>query len=119
MFIVNMITRLKGEYNMFKNPMFEMIGYEEKTTFWSDFSIADAFGTDAIKDTFNRAFKEWKSDYIYLTELVMVLNHKIWQWYEKNPEYGKLYDELWGKADEYALDNLKGEELSYFLHTTD
>lgn len=101
------------------NPMFEMIGYEEKTTFWSDFSIADAFGREAIRDTFNRAFKEWKSNYIYLTELVMVLNHKIWQWYEESPEYGKLYDELWRKADEYALDNLKGEELSYFLHTTD
>ena len=102
-----------------KNPMFELIGYEEKTTFWSDFSIADAFGIKAIKDTFNRAFKEWKSDYIYLTELVMVLNHKIWQWYETNPEYGELYNDLWSKADEYALDNLKGDELSYFLHTTD
>jgi len=101
------------------NPMFEMIGYEEKTTFWDDFSIADAFGREAIKDTFNRAFKEWKSNYIYLTELVMVLNHKIWQWYEELPEYGKLYDELWRKADEYALDNLKGEELKYFLQTTD
>lgn len=102
-----------------KNPMFELIGYEEKTTFWSDFSIADAFGVNAIKDTFNRAFKEWKSDYIYLTELVMVLNHKIWQWYDTNRIYGELYNDLWSKADEYALDNLKGDELSYFLHTTD
>ena len=101
------------------NPMFKMIGYEEKTTFWDDFSTADAFGTIAIKDTFNRAFNEWKSNYIYLTELVMVLNHKIWQWYEEMPEYGKLYDELWAKADNYACNTLKGEELTYFLRTTD
>jgi hypothetical protein len=105
--------------SMFKNPMFEMNGYEEKTTFWSDFSIADAFGTKAIRDTFNRAFKEWKSDYIYLTELVMVMNHKIWQWYEKNPMYGKLYNDLWKIADEYACENLKGDELTYFYQTTD
>ena len=101
------------------NPMFEMIGYEEKTTFWNDFSIADAFGIEAIRDTFNRAFREWKTNYIYLTELVMVLNHKIWQWYEKQPSYGDVYNELWKKADEYACTHLKGEELSYFYRTTD
>jgi len=35
-------------------------GYEVKTTFWEDFSIAERFGLSAIQDTFNRAFKEWK-----------------------------------------------------------
>ena len=54
-------------------------GYETFTTFWQDFSIADRFGVAAIKDTFTRAFNEWKHDYKYLTELVMVLNWKIWQ----------------------------------------
>lgn len=29
----------------------EMTGYEPKTTFYTDFSIADNFGIDAIKDT--------------------------------------------------------------------
>ena len=31
---------------------------EFKTTFLQDFAIANYFGTDAITDTFNRAFKE-------------------------------------------------------------
>lgn len=97
----------------------EAFGYEAKTTFWEDFSIADHFGIDAIKDTFNRAFKEWKGNYIYLTELVLVLNHKIWQWYEKNEEYAQLYNGLWEKADAYGCNNLKGEELSYFYRTLD
>ena len=61
-----------------------IIGYEPKTTFWMDFSIADRFGANAIKDTYNRAFKEWKTNYIYLTELIMELNHTIWQWYKIN-----------------------------------
>lgn len=95
---------------------------EEKftTTFWEDFSIADAFGIRAIKDTYKRAFKEWKTDYRYLTDLVMVLNHKCWQHYEVgNEEYSRLYSDLFYKAQEYAYDNLKGEELSYFIRVTD
>jgi hypothetical protein len=94
-------------------------GYVLTTTFWEDFSIADRFGANAIRDTFKRAFNEWKSNYIYLTELVIVLNHKIWQWYEKNDKYAELYNELWEHADAYACDNLKGEELSHFYRITD
>lgn len=93
--------------------------YETKTTFWEDFTIADCFGVSAIRDTFNRAFDEWKSNYVYLTELVMVLNHKIWQHYQTNEKVAKLYDTLWRKADAYACGNLKGEELTYFYDTTD
>lgn len=96
-----------------------MYGYKPQTTFWDDFSIADAFGVNAIKDTYNRAFKNWKENHIYLTELVMVLNHKIWQWYERNETIARVYNELWEKADLYATSHLKGEELSYFYRTTD
>ena len=96
-----------------------LFGYKQITTFFQDFSIADNFGLKAIQDTYDTAFKEWKNDYKYLTELVMVLNWKIWQWNEKNEAYAKLYDELWKKTDEYACTHLKGGELSYFYRTTD
>lgn len=96
-----------------------LTGYKPITTFWDDFTIADAFGTAAIKDTYKRAFEVWKGDYRFLTELVMVLNWKIWQHYERNDEYAGLYNDLWSAADEYACENLKGEELSYFYSTTD
>ncbi len=95
-------------------------GYETITTFWSDFSIAEMFGVAAIKDTYKRAFKEWRNNYKYLTELVMVLNWKLLSHYKKgNEQLAKVYDELWREADEYACENLKGEELSYFYRTTD
>ena len=95
-------------------------GYEMTTTFWEDFSIADHFGVDAIKDTFHRAFNEWKSDYIYLTELVIVLNHKLWQYYRLgNDALARLYNDLWEKADAYACENLKGDELMHFYQVTD
>lgn len=89
-------------------------------TFWMDFTIADAFGVNAIKDTFNRAFKEWKGDYQMLTALVVTLNHKIWQHYEHhNDDLAKLYDSLWRQAEDYALTNLKGDELQYYYDVTD
>lgn len=93
---------------------------ERETTFWTDFSIADRFGTSAVRETFQRAFDEWKSNYKYLTELVIVLNRKIWEHYENwNKTLAKVYNDIWQIADSYAYENLKDEELKYFIHTTD
>lgn len=94
-------------------------GYELKTTFWNDFSIADKFGCDSVKDTYQRAFSEWKGNYVFLTELTLVLNHKIWQHHKTNPKLAQLYDDLWRKTDAWAMDNLKGDELDYFIDTLD
>ena len=91
-----------------------------QTTFWQDFTIADKFGETAVQDTFNRVFGEWKTNYIQLTELVIVLNWKIWQHHDNhNDGLSKLYDKLWKQADQYACDNLKGKEAEYFYQTTD
>ena len=94
-------------------------GYTMTTTFFEDFTIADAFGIPAIKDTYKRAFESWKDNAVYLTELVIALNLKIWQWYEKNEQIARVYNDLWGKADEYACENLKGDDLAFFYRTTD
>lgn len=97
----------------------EMTGYEPKTTFWMDFSIADRFGLSAVHDTYSRAFKEWRDNYIYLTELVLVLNHKIWQHYQTNEALARLYDKLWRDAAAWACKHLKGEEAEYYYRTLD
>lgn len=148
-------------------------GYYFKTTFWQDFTTAERFGVPAVQDTFNRAFREWRSNCIYLTEFVLVLNWKIWTWYnteqkltgkaaeekaeiarleqladaeqdpqkklehikaaelhkkeaeaaEKNAAFcdtvSRLYNKFWQEADDFARDNLKGKELSYFYEVTD
>lgn len=97
------------------------VPYEDgfSTTFWSDFSIADAFGKEAVQDTFNRSFAEWKSDVRYLTDLVVVLNHKIFQHFNGDRELSKLYDSLWKIADSYAMENLSGNDFEYFFNVTD
>lgn len=95
-------------------------GYTTKTTFWEDFSIADAFGLKAIRDTFKNAFENWKDDYIYLTELAMVLNWKCWQHYEQgDSKKSELYSTLFYKVQNYAYSHLKGKELNYYYRTTD
>ena len=95
-------------------------GYKPITTFYEDFSIADRFGADAIKDTFNRALKGWKHNHKYLTELAMAMSWKVNEHYcAGNMKYAELYQDLYEKIDTYCKDHLKGEELSYYYLTTD
>lgn len=107
-----------SQYNF--TAKMEQLGYATQTTFYQDFSIADIFGIDAIKETYNTAFNGWKTSIVYITELNLVLNHKIWQHYhEKNEELTTLYDSLWKELDEWCVENLKGSDLDYFLRVTD
>ncbi len=94
-------------------------GYKPITTFWQDFTIAEQYGISAVQDTYRRAFDEWKSDYKFLTELVMVLNHKLWLHHPSDAALAQCYDTLWREADAYAVENLTGDALSYFLRVTD
>lgn len=95
-------------------------GYVPKTSFWSDFEIAEAFGPYAVKETYKTAMEEWSSDYEYLTELVLVLNHRLWMHYGRgNDVLARVYDDLWRKASDFAVENLKGDELAYYLEVTD
>ena len=94
-------------------------GYELKTTFWEDFTIADSFGLEAIRDTFNRSFYNWKNDVEYITELAMVMSWKSCYYYDKNQEYMNLYSDLYHEVDNWCLDNLSEEDLIYYIQTTD
>lgn len=97
----------------------EMTGYVPKTTFYTDLSIADGFGINAIKDTYNRVIEAWMDNVEFITEFCMALNWKSWEWSEKNREYCELYCRLWEELDNYLYDHLKGDDLTYYLRTTD
>lgn len=94
-------------------------GYETKTTFFNDFAIANAFGADAIKDTFERAFNEWKNNLEYVTELSMVMSIYSCYFYEKNENYMIIYSDYYHKVDDYVFKHFKGEDLQYYIKTTD
>ena len=94
----------------------------ESTTFCQDFLVAERFGLTAIKGTFNRAFNGWKSNYKYLTELAMVLNHLMAIHYVKDGEVDprtRLYRSLWESAFGWGRTHLKGAELQYFYAVLD
>lgn len=93
--------------------------FKFETSFWEEFSIADNYGSDGIKEHYDQVFSEWKDNLKYLTELVLVLNWKIFQWYQIDDAIGLTYDELWKKTDAYALENLKGDDLHYYLSVLD
>lgn len=108
----------------------EMTGYEPITTFWMDFSIADKFGLDAIKDTYNRVMKEWSHDYKYMTELALAINWKCWEHYHRSrnelkpfcnnhSQIGQWYSDTYYGLLDWADKHLKGKELEYFYQTLD
>jgi hypothetical protein len=89
------------------NPIAVELGIEMKTTFWSDFDIAERFGLSAVRDTYERSMKSWGTNVSYAKELVMVLNHKIWQHHGKNPALSALYNQIWEEADNQCFENFK------------
>ena len=91
------------------------------TQAWQCFSIAERISEQEINSTYKRLFDEMKGNFKTMTELVMVLNHKMFQ-HNDIPGHRRLcelYSNLFESADSYALKTLKGDELSYFLSVTD
>ena len=106
--------------NILKQLQIHKVMERPSTTFHLDFRIAEAFGIEAVKDTYNRAFAEWKNNYLYLTEFVIVLNHRCWMHYEKNNiELSSLYADLYYKTHDWACEHLKGKELEHYFSVTD
>ena len=87
--------------------------------FMQDFPIADRFGEKAVRDTYNRAFKEWKDNVEYYASFVMTLNHQIWNHYQTNKKLARVYDELWKKAHAYGSDHFKGKDAEYYFSFLD
>lgn len=106
----------------FKQEM-NYLGYEPKTTFYGDFTIAELVsGLEGVKDTFKRVFEGWSYNIEYFTELVLVLNHKAWEHHEKNNrELSVLYVELYDKADDhlFSSETFTEEQMSYAAQVLD
>ena len=97
-------------------------GYEIKTTFIQDFRIAEPFGVAAIKDTFKRAMKEWKTNIQYITELAIATNTLCWLHYDAgNTELSELYSDLYYQVQDYVYEgnHFSQAELDYYFQVTD
>lgn len=96
----------------------DMNGYETITTFWADLTIAEAYGLAAVQETFDRVKRDWGGNYQYFTEFILVLNHKIWYYYQTNEPLARLYDKLWREADAIAA-TWTGEAAEHYFNVTD
>ena len=107
---------------MFEHNLGCLTSYERKTTFYADLSIAEWYGTESVKETYDRVMKEWIGDVEYITEFVLCLNWKCWEHYNNNNQnLSEFYRDLYRKADEYFLEHYKNDRkaIDYYYEVTD
>lgn len=113
------------EERIFEGMLAEIAGYTRKYTFFSDLAIAECYGVNSIKDTYNCIMKEWIDDIKAITEFVLAVNYKTWRWngVDGKENLVELYTELYYKAmndiPDHYTENNKESELSYFYRTLD
>ena len=113
------MTKSLSKILLEKLSLEKMLNYKFESTFWEEFSIAENSGRDAVREHYDLVFQQWKENTKFLTELVLVLNLKLFIWFKVDDDLGKMYEDLYVDADAYALSSLKGDDLHYYLHTLD
>lgn len=97
-------------------------------TFAADFAIADWYGEDSVKETYERVKAEWLSNHKAFTEVVIALNMLSWahaalkkQGIDGRDEFIQLYSALYHQAttDFYAKHKNNREACDYFFEMTD
>lgn len=95
-------------------------GYKPQTTYYMDLSIAEPFGERAIRDTIRQARRDMGHNVVYMTELCMALNWKIWEHHDRgHGGAARIYDTLWREQEDWCLSHFSGEDLDYFFETID
>ena len=117
--IINKMKKSLSNILLEKLSLEKMLDYKFESTFWEEFSIAEDYGAEGVKEHYDLVFEQWKDNLKFLTELVLVLNIKIFIWYGVDDTIGKMYDQLWKETDGYALNTLKSDDLHYYLSTLD
>lgn len=115
----------------------ELTGYKPKFDLWEQFSILELrclktghyenlehkirnafYGVTMVYDLPD--ITENMPSCVRLTELSMVLNWKIWQYYDLgHMELSKFYDKWWKEVDSWCMEHFQGEDMNYYLRTTD
>lgn len=96
------------------------LGYKPVTDLALCFERAEEkLGLNGPDYVFNCVFEKTKNNVKWVTELVILLNHKIWYYYRNNDELGLIYEKLYKKAYNWCVCNLEGEDAEYFFRVID
>ena len=115
------------EYNFERNLRDD---YERKTTYTSDFSIAEwcvpIEGMSAIASTLRNALTNWRDDVEFFAEIIIVLNMKAHEHAARgNWEYAEMYSDLYLDAkclyfDWFDKDNKQHDKaMEYYYDYVD
>lgn len=97
-----------------------LCGYTQRTTFWDDFTLAEKLGVPDIERTYRNAFNSWKTDVVFITELVLVLNWKMLYMDEKHmTEKSVMYYKCWVELSNWCERHLEAGAYEYFISVTD
>ena len=86
------------------------------TTYWFDFTEAEALSKDAVRPAYDKALADAGNDPKLLGELVCALMRKTIWWGKENRELAALYQELQEDAHTHAVEVLDGDDLAYYLN---
>lgn len=104
--------------------------YERKTTYTSDFSIAEwcvpVEGMSAIASTLLNALQNWRDNIEFFAEIIIVLNMKSWEHATRdNRQYAEMYSVLYLDAkclyfDWFDEDNKQHDKaMDYYYQYVD
>ena len=126
--IKNVFTYAAGIEKWCKDFYKEMGDKELEYTFPADFAIADWYGEDEVKKSYNNIKKSWLSDYKAFTEVAVSLNLLSWannqlttQGIEGRDKFIDLYCEMYYQAREDFYNKYGGDDeaCDYFFEMTD
>lgn len=92
--------------------------YERKTTYTSDFSIAEwcvpVEGMNAIASTLRNALTNWRDNVEWFAEILLVINMKAWEHHARgNQNYSQMYSELYLMAKDLYFDWFDGDNKQH------
>ena len=97
---------------------------EVKQEIWTNASIVEGMGMDAIPEWAEKQYKVIQDDIEYMAAFVTVLNHKCWYWYEANVNsISAIYSDLYYKYNDIEWNWLEKhgteEEKHWYFETLD
>lgn len=104
----------------YKEKLEQDTGFKFETNVREVFTEAETNDDVDIEELYRKLFREWHNDVKLVAELSMCMNRKIWEHHEKwNESLAELYNSLWLRVHDYALDVFTWEDGAYYFRVTD
>lgn len=108
------------------NDIEKLTGYKPLTKHYEFLKNCESLGRKDLREGFNKIFQieqtqyENTNDPRFITELAMVVNWLMWEANDNGIiSLSVTYERYYHKVNDWCLNNLKGDNLTYYVRTTD